>query len=328
MQFTPGALLLLGVLVAGLADTNAPRPEGGDARLIPPFMFGALARIGGEKRRPRVEDTVTRSFRTGEGGRLTLAAAIGDVEVVAAETDAVRLDILRSVDAGGREEAARLLGNLLVEATQQDRDVTVSVRFRRETPDDERRRVNLRFQITVPRSYNLDVRTVGSFNAGDLQGSVSVETAGGDVSLGRVQGGVAASSAGGRVRVAGVGGPLKLETGGGPVTVENAAASLEADTGGGPFRAALNGQPQAASSVRTSGGRIELSIGEGVGVELDAAASGGRVASEYDEAAGPKSKRDALRAAINGGGPALVLRSDGGSISLRKGAADSKARRP
>lgn len=328
MQITPGALLLFGILAVGRADATPPRPDGGAEKVIPPFMFGALSRIGCEKRRPRVEDTVTHTFETGAGGRLALAAAIGDVEVVAAETNVVKLDILRSVDAAGQEEAARVLGNLLVETSQQGRDVTVRVRFRRETPDDERRRVNLRFRISVPRSFNLDVSTVGSFRAGDLRGGVRVETAGGDITLGRIQGEVVATSAGGRVSVVGAEGPLKLATGGGPASVEDAASTVEAETAGGPFRATLSAQPRSASSIRTSGGRIELRIGEGVGVELDAAASGGHIASEYGEPAGRKSKRDALRAAINGGGPALVLRSDGGGINLVRGPAGAGKQRP
>ena len=303
MKTTASALLLLGILLTGRA--------------------GSPAQGGAGERRPRVEDADRRTFDAGAGGKLTLAAPVGDVEVAAEETDVVTVEILRRVQADDRGEAARLLANLLVETEQQGRDVTVRVRFRRETPDDERRRVGLRFQISVPRSYGLDVSTVGSFRVGDLQGGVSVETNGGDISLGRVSGEVVAASSGGRVRIAGADGASKLTTDGGSVSIESAGA-VEAETGGGHFKATLSRQPQSDSSISTSGGKIELSIGPGVGLELDAEAADGRVTGEYDEAAGPK--RNSLRMTVGGGGPRLVLRSAGGSIRLGKPPAEAAGR--
>ncbi|HEX7317728.1 MAG TPA: DUF4097 family beta strand repeat-containing protein [Pyrinomonadaceae bacterium] len=303
MRNMASALLMLGILVT--------------------CNLSAHARGGAGERRPRVEDIDRRTFDAGAGGKLTLAAPIGDVEVAAEETNVVTVEILRRVQADDRGEATRLLANLLVETEQQGRDVTVRLRFRRETPDDERRRVGLRFQVSVPRGYNLDVSTVGSFRIGDLQGGVSVETNGGDISIGRVSGDVVAASSGGRVKIAAADGASKLTTDGGSVSIESAGA-VEAETGGGPFKATLARQPRTDSSISTSGGQIELSIGPGVGVELDAAAADGRVSSDYDEAAGHK--RNSLRAAIGGGGPRLVLRSAGGSIRVRKPSAEAAGR--
>jgi hypothetical protein len=293
MRSMTSAILLLGVLAAG--------------------HHGARAQGGAGERGPRVEETDRRTFDAGAGGRLTLAAPVGDVEVVAEETNVVTVEILRRVRAGDRGEAARLSANLVVETGQEGGDVTVRVSFRRETPDDERRRVGLRFRISVPRSYNLDVSTVGSFRVGDLRGGVSVETNGGDVSVGRVSGDVVVASGGGRVRIAGADGASKLTTEGGAVSLESAGA-VEAETGGGPFKATLTRRPQTDSSVSTSGGRIELSIGPGVGVELDADAADGRVTGEYEGPGGRK--RNSLRVTVGGGGPRLVLRSAGGGIHL------------
>jgi hypothetical protein len=328
MQIIPSTLLLLGILVtgragSGMAAVSAMHGSAGDARegaksLIPSFMFGALARTGSDKHRSRVEDTVSHSFNAVAGGKLTLASAIGDVEVVTSDTNVVTVEILRRVDADDKQEAARLLSNLLVETAQQNGNVTVRVRFRRETPDDERRRIRLRFQVSIPRTYNLDVSTVGFFKAGDLQGNVSAETSGGDISLGRIQGEVIAATSGGHVRIEATSGPVKLTTAGGPVSIENAASAIEAETGGGSFKAHLSRQPQSNSTIQTSGGKISLSIEQGVGVELDALATNGHIVSEYDETAKPKSRRDSLRTAVNGGGPVLVLRSEGGSIYLGK----------
>lgn len=329
MQIITGALLLLGILVSGRAGSLAQRASGGPHGCAgghtPSFGPGSPEQGGPGAHRPRVEDAVRHTFKAGEGGKLTLDAAVGDVEVSASEGRAVTVEIVRRVEADDRGEAARLLENLLVEKEQQGADVVVRVRFRRETPDDERRRVGLRFQINVPPSYSLDVETVGSLRAGDLRGGVRVETSGGDISLGRVGGEVNAVSSGGSVRIEGAGGTSRVSTGGGAVSILEAAA-VEAETGGGSFRATLSRQPQADSHVSTSGGKIELGIGPGVGVELDAQAADGRVSSEEDEAGGRRAKRNSLRAAVNGGGPLLVLRSAGGSIRLGKGSAGAVGR--
>lgn len=339
MQPIARLLLRLGDLGTGLAGLITARSgnkgQCGPHGILPVSPSRRTPLGDTSKSRPRIEDIVRQSFEPGAGGKLTLTAAVGDVEVKAVEANAVTVEIVRRVDAADQAEAARLLENLIVEAAQQDRDVTVGARFRPDTTDDERRRISLHFQISVPRRYNLDVSTVGFFRAGDLQGDLQVETAGGAITLGHVEGAVVATSsggeinlarvdgeaivnsAGGRLTVGQLAGPLKAHTAGGCVSIEDAAGALEAETGGGSFKAYFSRQPPAASSIHTAGGRIEISLAQSVGVELDAAATNGRVISDYAEAAGPKSKRNALQVSINGGGPTLILRSSDGHIYLK-----------
>src|SRR5205085_11703522 len=273
----------------------------------PAATCGVPLHVGPGKRRPWIEDTARHSFEPWTGGKLTLTAAVGDVEVKAVNSNAVTIEIVRRVYADEQEAAARLLEKLLVEVAQQDQDVTVRVRLRRDTAADERRRISLHVQIFVPRHYNLDVSTVGCFRADDLQGEVKVATAGGDISLGHIQGAVIAASAGGRIDLARVDGEVvvnsaggklragqltgsvKLDTAGGSVSIEDAGGALEVATDGGSFTAHLSRQPPAASNINTAGGRLVLSLAQRVGVELDAAATHGRVRFDDAESAGPKS---------------------------------------
>ncbi|HKR15454.1 MAG TPA: hypothetical protein VJT15_25530 [Pyrinomonadaceae bacterium] len=273
--------------------------------------------IGIGKAQSGNENMIQKTFPVGGEGTLFLDAAIGTVDVSTVTTNVVTVRVIPELKTDRAEERQRSLANLEVDITQQQNDVRVTAKFRRETPDDERRQVKLRFEISIPPNYNLDLNTVGRIAAGDLRGNVKIETAGGEINIGDVSGALTVDSSGGSVTVGRVGGPSKIVTSGGPVSFKEILDSVEADTGGGSFTAYVSQQPRSDSSVSTSGGGIELRLAQNVGVNLDAATTSGRVSTDDPSLTAPHSKLNALQANINGGGPRLVLRAAAGSIHLR-----------
>lgn len=104
-------------------------------------------------------------------------------------------------------------------------------------------------------------------------------------------------------------------TSGGAVAIEDLDGEVDARTSGGSVRAYLSQPPGADSQLRTSGGGITVFLDEGIGVDLDARAN--RVTSQFTVAGESGTDEDGeLVGAINGGGPALVLRSSGGGIRV------------
>jgi Putative adhesin len=216
-------------------------------------------------------------------------------------------------------------------------------------------RLRLHYTITVPRRFNVDLKTSGGdVHVGDVEGSVTVASSGGDLNLDNIVGQLTASTSGGNVRLASCRAPavlrssggdldlgtvsgateattsggdirvqradakLVVKTSGGDITLHQIGAATEARTSGGSIHATLVAQPAAESIFSTSGGEVDIAMHDGIRVDLDAKTSGGRVENEFPVTIRGTTSRSELQGKINGGGPSLVLRSSGGSIALRR----------
>jgi DUF4097 and DUF4098 domain-containing protein YvlB len=211
----------------------------------------------------------------------------------------------------------------------------------------------IEYRVSVPREFSVDLSTSGgSIAVGDLKGEVVARTSGGELSFGRIDGPVRgntsggsislegsrgkailrtsgggiriddvagevdASTSGGSVQVNRATGRVSAHTSGGSITIRETTGAVDASTSGGSVSARLSAQPQEASRLSTSGGSINVELAASVHVDVDASASGGSVSSDFGV---PLSgDRQNLRAAINGGGPLLQLRTSGGGINIQK----------
>lgn len=210
------------------------------------------------------------------------------------------------------------------------------------------------FRLTVPRRHDLELSTSGGgIEVGDLQGRVSARTSGGNLSfghiegpiegktsggsialkgcsstasvstsggsirIGEVEGEVQARTSGGSIHISRAQGAVQAKTSGGSIKVDDVLGPIEARTSGGSIRAQLSQQPHGPCHLGTSGGNVEVSLAADIGLQVDARTSGGRVSTDFPVQQGTLDK-NRLNAAINGGGPLMILRTSGGSIRLHK----------
>lgn len=285
---------------------------------------------------PGTQDEIEKSFQVRPGGLLTFDAELADAEIVTEDTGAIRVEFKRRFKVDTAREADELRQKLSVEMAQSDNNVKVVVRFADDRNQTNRGKVQLDFRITMPRKFNLDLRTAGTATVADLDGTATVSTAGGSLTLGNINGPVTAKSEGGSLQVGNVGGDLQARSYGGSVTlgringrattlaeggsifIEEAAEIIEATANGGSVKASISKPPHSACTIRAKAGSIELQLPASAAVRLDASCSAGRVTSEFEGNAND-GDHSRLRADINGGGPALILRATAGSIHLRKG---------
>ncbi|HEX2694977.1 MAG TPA: DUF4097 family beta strand repeat-containing protein, partial [Acidobacteriota bacterium] len=302
------------------------------------------------------EDIVRKSFTVEPGGKLILDTDIGSVEVRGADPGSVDIAVHREVRHGDRD---KILREFKLKFEQKGNDVTV-------TGDRERHgfhwlwdniwnRLKVRFVITVPRAFDVDVRTSGGgVDIADLRGKVAARTSGGSVSCDRIGGDVEARTSGGSVRI-GVaegrveahtsGGDIRIEeakgtvlartsgggirieraggevdahTSGGSITADDVGGALRAKTSGGSVTATISAQPGSRCEVTTSGGSITVRLAADIAVDVDAHASGGHVETDVPVTVQGEIGRSSLKAKINGGGPELYLRTSGGSIHIKK----------
>ncbi len=172
---------------------------------------------------------------------------------------------------------------------------------------------DLKVTVTVPRRYNVDLRTSGGdIVVRNIEGSTTGKTSGGNVSLADITGEIRMHTSGGSIDLARIHGETLVRTSGGGIKVLDATGDLDAHTSGGGMRV-----EKVRGNVRahTSSGEVRATNIVG---DVDLQSSGGRVLAEGIDGA--------IRAATSGGSVdvelvgqnrGIVASTSGGSVTVR-----------
>ncbi len=288
-----------------------------------------------------VEDTINKSFAVSPGGTLSLESDLGSVEVRGVAANKVDIEVVREVRTGREREAEEFLKDFDIRFDQSGNDVKVTAKYEKgfleRLFNNIGRSLKVKFVITVPEKYNLDLYTKGgsisveniagnaetrtsggSLSFDRIVGEIRGRTSGGSVEIGEVKGNTEVHTSGGGIRITRAEGPVDARTSGGSITVEEIMGAITAHTSGGSIKATITSQPRSDCRLTTSGGSITVSLEDGIGVNVDAKTSGGSVSTDFPVTIQGEIKKSALNAKINDGGPELYLRTSGGSIHIRK----------
>ena len=278
------------------------------------------------------DDVVERTFEVSPGGTLNVRTDRGSIEVETADADEV--DVRVEVEARSDEDREKF------EVAFEQNGTDVSVRGEMEGRSGwswNGDRLRVKYIITVPSQYNVDLQTSGgSISVEDLEGEVVTQTSGGSLSFGMIKGNINGRTSGGSISLDGtsgnadvhtsggsislgkVAGTVKAHTSGGSISIDEVGGTIDAETSGGSITAAITEQPEGDCELRTSGGSITVRLADGIGVDVDAKTSAGRVTTEFDVPPRDKDEMDELEASINGGGPRLHLRTSAGSVRINR----------
>lgn len=304
-----------------------------------------------------VEDERSKTFTVAPGGKLVIDADRGSIDILPGGDDKLAIRVHRKVTSSSESRAREVLEAHEV-TFHQDGD-TVSVRAR-STKTWERlgwwgHGFGVRYEITMPRRFNVDLKTAGgSIAIEELTGEVRAHTSGGSLKFGVIDGPVTCKTAGGSIRIASAAGVLDAHTSGGSITVDEAqapttlgtaggsirvkearaalkvgtsggsielgevGAAVEATTSGGSIRAGFVHAPESNCRLETSGGSVRVTLPEGANLNVDARTSGGHVTCDLPVTVQGEVKRNQLVGKLGSGGPLLQLRTSGGSISIQK----------
>lgn len=287
------------------------------------------------------EDVISRSFDVSAGGTLTMDVSRGSIELDTGKGEVVKVKVIRKVGTSNESRAKEIFEKYKVDFSHSGRDVTIE-------SDDHVSRGGLfswlkgvnfrvRFIVTVPEKYNLNLKTSGgSISVSEIQGEVKAKTSGGSLTFdyvkgpvwGRTSGGsiklegcsgdVDVDTSGGSIRIGKVEGDVKAVTSGGSVHVKEVMGTINASTSGGSMSATISSQPEGDCSLTTSGGSITVDVKDDIKVDLDAKTSGGRVSTDFPITIQGEVSKTRIKGEINGGGPELYLRTSGGSIHIKK----------
>ena len=155
-------------------------------------VMAALALVGAHPA-PATEpaptqDNVERSFNVGRGGTLQIDASFGSIEVSTSGGSSVDVKVIREVRERYEDDAQQILAEHQVNVSQSGNDIIVTTEVSDRAPDrwnDEYRNTPLRvrFEISVPRDYNVDLETAGgNIEVKEVGGTIEATTSGGNVS--------------------------------------------------------------------------------------------------------------------------------------------------
>jgi hypothetical protein len=303
-----------------------------------------------------IEDTVIKSFNVKQGQLFYLKADLGSVEVDSWGSDEVKVTVTKTAETNSKSRAEEIFEDLELSFDQDSDGVKVFAEYH--GPRGwwgERRRLRLRFEVLVPKVFNLDVNTSGgSIQVTDLIGSSDLNTSGGSITIGKVDGPVNAKTSGGSIKVQearghilahtsggsifigetagsvnaktsgggitldGVTGDTDAFTSGGSLNLKNLNGNVMAGTSGGSIYAELTGKIDRDCTLKTSGGSIRVFLQRNSSIDLDAHTSGGHVETDFPITMQGVIKKSALKGKINDGGPLITLRTSGGSIYIKE----------
>ncbi|MDZ7317636.1 MAG: DUF4097 domain-containing protein [candidate division KSB1 bacterium] len=302
-----------------------------------------------------IEDQITKSFKVSKGQTLYLKSDLGSVAVQSWDRDEVTITVIKKADANSKRRAEEIFEDLELSFDQTMDGVKIIAEYHGARSWWGERRLQLHFDITVPKQFNLDVRTAGgSINVMDLIGKADLNTSGGSIKAGQIDGAVIAKTSGGTIKVAKARGDVTASTSGGSISIDEAFGSvvartsggsismdeitgdaeahtsgggltlkningnLNGSTSGGSIHAEIIGKIDRSCSLKTSGGSIRLYLPHNISADIDASTSGGHVSTDFPITVRGVIKSSSLQGKINQGGPLIMLRTSGGSIFINE----------
>ena len=318
--------------VEGVSDSlREAFSETGDAGVA-----NAFARAMGKV---RASDERELTAETGSQGRLQVTNTWGDVRVTGVEATTITARARITCWAADEELASAALADTQLRLEERDGAWAFSAELSSKLGSARGTRIDV--ELLVPRDFDVTVSGAsGDLWLEDLRGSQTVNTMSGDVnvaSLGtgadsrhrastksgdviaaELHGDVALNTLSGDVAVNGFAGTLRVSTKSGDIRVTDGRGSVELRAVSGDISAELlELGPESVTLTSVSGdARLVIPTDAGVTVKAKSASGEARVALDLEEAS---RSEHVVTGSANGGGPAVVLSSVSGDVTVTGG---------
>lgn len=298
------------------------------------------------------------------GGKLVVDIEFGQVDVSAGANDKVIVEASRRIDFDDRAKEKDYLAAVPITLRAEGNTVTVQSRSKEAHHHFHRRHSTMdgQYTIHVPKNFAAEIATGGgSITGRELNGEMRADSGGGDLTFSHLHGAVLANTGGGSVKLDECDGATEIKTGGGDIHLRNGEGVLRArtgggsievrdftgdtdvktgggeltlqkidgriagETGGGSITTSVAGAGAHEIELESAGGSIDLALPANAAADIRADTSDGRISTDL-----PLQFTDGnhahLRGKLNGGGKPIVLRTSGGSISIKSGSGETAAR--
>jgi len=285
------------------------------AFVITPLLFLSLVIFGVTRSEMVISHTDSEGHNVNPTGHLTVDTELGTIYIETANRNQVDIATRKKWKSKSGilkpklgKQAAELLEDFEITTewgnpVDNQSNVRIEGKFKhgREYWQEGLKWFNVEFHVTVPRQYNVTLKTVsgGDIHVGDLIGTVRAEALDGNLHLGEIQGEVWG------------------ETGvSGNIILKGCQSRVNLTTAMGNIHTKIITQPQNSWTLHASmGGEIDMTLHRHIGVYIDAQTQG-EILSDFSIQPQDDTIENRLKGTLNGGGPLLKLYSSAGEIRL------------
>ncbi len=211
------------------------------------------------------------------------------------------------------------LDDFKVTFDQKDSDLSIKGEFEhgRNHWRKQLNNLKIRFHVTVPRQYDVDLNTPsGNISVEGVTGKSDARTSAGNINVNNIVGPVKAYTSAGNLRFGEVKGSIFGRSSAGNIALSNCQGSVDTKTSAGNINADIATQPQHEWNLQTSAGNIVFTLISNLAAEIDTQTSVGIISTDF-LVEGSEIRKRRLRGTIKGGGKLLKLRTSAGNIRLK-----------
>ncbi|MCB9247468.1 MAG: DUF4097 family beta strand repeat protein [Ignavibacteriales bacterium] len=266
-----------------------------------------------------------KSFNVRNGENLIVKTDVGDVTVKTWDNKVVSIKIYGDKDAEAKMEFSFNQSENSVEVIGEKEGGKLFGWFSR---------IELKFEITVPREFNLNLKTsggdlvarniMGEFqlktSGGDIylneaEGNLDASTSGGDINLLKYLGDIDVSTSGGDIEISASKGKTFASTSGGDIVIKSTEGEVNAKTSGGDISLNYSGENYGVN-LATSGGDIDVKLPANFNANVEIKTSGGKIYNSFTNTQSSKMTKSKLEGKFNNGGKNLRCSTSGGDINI------------
>ncbi len=228
------------------------------------------------------------TFSVQSGGKLSLNTPVGTIKISSSDKNEATFKVY------GNESAENKLDFDIV---QSGNDINIKANQKKDA--DKNGGYNLKYEITLPREYNLETNTKGgNVDVNDIKGKIQVNTMGGNITSEKNEG------------------ELDLNTMGGNIKISANSSKLKANTMGGNIMLDFSGINNGID-LNTMGGNIHVTLPSDINGDADFSTAAGKITCDF---AAPEKNlvSSSLKAKFNSGGEAISINTAAGNISVVK----------
>jgi len=228
-----------------------------------------------------------KTFSSAPDAYLILGSPCGTVKISTWDKEEVNVKIYANENAENDVD---------FDVKQSGVDVNVTGKIKNES---ESHNLNVRYEITLPKQYNIEVDTKGgNIEATDLNGTKNLNTMGGNIKLDRADGSINANTMGGNIHISMNNGKVKANTMGGNISLDYTGTNygIELNTMAGNIHITLPGDFNGDADISTTAGKIICDFAEPV--------------KNYASSS--------LNAKFNNGGEPIKITTSAGNINVEK----------
>ena len=262
-------------------------------------------------------EDIVETFPVAANGKLTIDADFGGIDVQSTDDDTLSIRVRRAAQLKEDRRAGDTLKNFDIQITHEAADVKIDAKFKETEKQWQKtkERLDIQFDIVVPRHYTLDLKTTGEeISVVNIVGDVNVQTADAGLRFQDITGRIDGVTSGGNIDLKAFNGDIGLQTSGGNITLAAGTGDVKAKTSGGYVQAV---QVTGAVNGQTSGGNVTLRECKG-GADLKTA--GGSIEVENDGPVLAKTSGGSIRCQLQKASTSanllLDLETMGGSINV------------